>query len=118
MSNIVIVLQKSTAEVPVLGALHKILGRSLAEIRTSIREHSPIVEIELFQQQEETASLLRKIIELVRQYNLAVDVYELPECDKYDSSAVVEQSRISMDVLRGILDSNDEELERQLNSEL
>ncbi len=118
MSNIVVVLQSSEVEAPVLFELQKVLGRSIASVKETIEGRIPIVETEIFDHKyEEKALLLRGLIELIRKRELSVDVFELPYGDRFESSGALERSRIDVDFLEGILDLADEESERQLDEE-
>lgn len=116
MSNIVVVLKESVVEISVLKELHKILGGSLTEIRTAISKGLPIVEMEIFDNQyEEKASLLRNLISLIRSSRFGVEVYELPEGNSFETSGLLNESLINEDILEQILDSSDEEMDRQLD---
>ena len=115
MSNIVVVLKKSTVEMPVLKELHRILGGSLTGIRTAISKGLPIVEMDIFDNQyEEKAGLLRSLISLIKSSGLEVAIYELPEGDDFETSERRNESLINEDVLENILDSSDDEMDRQL----
>jgi hypothetical protein len=116
MSNIVVVVNEKSVDVSVLKELHKILGGSLASIRTAISKGLPVVEMEIFDNQyEENASLLRKLICLIRNSGLRAVIYELPEGDSFEVSSVRNESLISIEILENILDSSDDEMERQLD---
>jgi|SRR5690554_1603674 len=116
MSNIVVVLKDKTVEVSVLKELHRILGGSLTTIRTAISKGLPLVEMEIFDNQyQEKASLLRKLISLIRSNGFEVEIYELPEGDSFETSDLLNESLINEDVLENILDSSDEEMDRQLD---
>jgi hypothetical protein len=116
MSNIVVVVNERAVDVSVLKELHKILGGSLARIRTAISKGLPVVEMEIFDNQyEEKASLLRKLISLISRSDFGVEIYELPEGDSFESSSVRNESLISMEILKNILDSSDDEMDRQLD---
>lgn len=116
MSNIVVVLKDKTVEVSVLKELHRILGSSLTAIRTAITNGLPIVEMEIFDNQyQEKANLLRKLISLIRSNGFEVEIYELPEGDSFETSDLLNESLINEDVLENILDSSDEEMDRQLD---
>lgn len=114
MSNIVVILKEKAIDVSVLKQLHKLLGGSLATIRTAISKGLPVVEMEIFDNQyQEKASLLRGLISLIRSSGFGVEIYELPEGDSFATSNVRDESLINEDVLENILDSSDEEIDRQ-----
>ena len=111
MSNIVVVLSKKTIDVSVLKELHKILGGSLARIRTAITKGLPVLETEIFDNQyDEKAALLRKIIDLIRRSRIDVEFYELPEGDTFKKSSVLKDSLIDGGILENILNSSDDEM--------
>jgi len=116
MSNIVLVLREKSVDVSVLKELHKLLGGSLAKIRTAISNNQPIVEMEIFDSQyQEKSGLLRKLITLIRERDVGVDVYELPDGDTFEESGVLKKSSITIDILENILNFSDEEMNRQLD---
>lgn len=116
MSNIVVVVNEKTVDVSVLKELHKILGGSLTGIRTAISKGLPIVEMEIFDNKyEEKASLLRKLISLTTSSKFGVEIFELPEGESFETSSVRNESLISIEILENILDSSDDEMDRQLD---
>lgn len=116
MSNIVVVLKNKTVEISILKELHRILGGSLNTIRTAISKGLPVVEMEIFDNKyQEKASLLRKMISFIRSNGVEVDIYELPEGDSFETSDSLRESLINEDVLENVLNSSDEEMDRQLD---
>ena len=112
MSNIVIVLKQETVEASVLMDLHKLLGRSLSEIKNDIANGMPIFEREIFDHQQfETAELLGRLIDLIRRRELDVRVFELVYGEVYATSDYLPQSLITLDILENILNAADDELE-------
>ena len=116
MSNIVVVIKEKKLDVSVLGELHKLLGSPLTKLKTALIKSTPIIEMELFDgEYDEKAKLLRKVIDLVRVNGITADVYELPSDATFAMCDVLQESLISLDVLENILDSSDDEMERQLD---
>lgn len=115
MSNIVIVLSDQKIEVPVLGELHKLLGGSLAQLKSAIVDNKPVLEFELFDNYEEKSALLRNIIGVIQRNNLNTNVFEIPSDQTYETSSSLKESLISLEILENILNSADEEMDRQLN---
>jgi hypothetical protein len=115
MSNIAIVLIKEKLEVSILKEIHILTGGSLAKIRLNLLNNRPIVELELFDNQyDEKAKVLRKLIEICERYYLETEIYELPSGDDFETSLIKEESKISLNILKNILDSSDDEIERFL----
>jgi len=113
MSNIVIVIKESKLEVAVLGKLRTLLSSPLTQIKSALVEGKPILEMELFDNKyDEKASLLRGLIDLVRKNDLHAEVYELPSGQSFETSSVRKQSLIQLDVLENILNSADDEAQR------
>lgn len=114
MSNIVVIIKKTTVDVSILKELHKIVGGSLVSIRKAINGSFPVLETEIFDNQyEEKASMLRKLISLIRNSDFEVELYEIPEGHVFESNRIPKESLISVDILENILDSSDQEMVRQ-----
>lgn len=117
MSIIAVVVKKEASDVAVLKELHKLLGGSLMQIRSAISSGLPVVEMEIFNNQyEEKSDFLRSLISFIRRSEIDVDIYELPEGDCFETSSVREESLISEEILENILNSSDDEFNRQLDT--
>lgn len=116
MSNIVILINEKKLEASVLKKFHKLLGGSLAQIRAAITNNNPILELELFDNNyDEKATLLKSIINLIKHASLSVSIYEIPSEVSYEACSNLEESLIRIEVLENIIESSDEEMDRQLN---
>ena len=115
MSNIAIVLVDEKFEASILKELRLLTGEPLALIRSNLLSGKPIVELELFgNQYDEKAKLLRKLIQLFEKNSLEADIYELPSGDSFETSSARQESKIDFNILKNILDSSDDEIERFL----
>lgn len=109
-------MNNQKVEVAVLRELHKLLGESLAKIRSALISSKPILELELFDSEyDEKAALLKNMIGLIRRNNLKVDVYEIPSDQTFETSSVLKESLINLEILENILKSSDDEMDRQLD---
>ncbi|UTV26473.1 hypothetical protein [Photobacterium atrarenae] len=116
MSSIVIVFREK-CDVGVLRDLHKLIGGSLSQTLEVIKKGKPVIEMELFDgKYDEKADLLRNLIALFKRGGVSIDIYELPSGQNFETSSLLNESRINLKTLENILVASDDEFERQLNS--
>lgn len=116
MSTIVITIEEPAVPPSALMELHRTTGRGLGDIRSAISRGEPIFEQEIFgANYEEHGSMIRAIVACLRNASVPCRIYELPEGHTMESCALVDNCRISVQVLTNILDQTDAELDRQIN---
>lgn len=115
MSTLAIVLKSKAIKAQAIMKLHRSLWVPMQILKTACSENRPIVEIELFEGDYPShAELIRAVLRIIHEEVLVADYFEIPHGEKYAGSANVEVWRIDFDTVNGILDSADEEFERQL----
>jgi hypothetical protein len=117
MSVIAIVFDGKVAQPQALIKLHKALSISLQSLRDSWICGRPIIEVEIFEgDYQEKSKDLRLLLKIIQEENLSARFYELPFGEQYSGNQKLKAWEIDAQLLVGILDAADEEVERQLNS--
>jgi hypothetical protein len=111
MSNIIIFIEDRTVSPHALMQLHRATGRSLSEIKNLIALGKPLFESEIFNTDYEQHALsIRAVLDCLIDMYLSFRIYEIPEGETMESYSFVDQCRISVEVLRNILNEADQEL--------
>jgi len=91
--------------------LQKVTQKSLSDIRWSLMNSAPVVEVELFEgDYHSCAKMLRALMSCIREFSLASRIYELPEGETIETCTCVNRFEISPTVLENILSEADSEL--------
>ncbi|MCG6157757.1 hypothetical protein [Rubinisphaera margarita] len=115
MSKIVIYLDEQACRAEALLRIQKVTKKSLSEIRSSLVNGNPIVEIVLFKGDYDShAFMLRSFLSLVDEMSLQARIYELPEGANPTNGAYSEDLEITPVILKNILSAADREIDRQL----
>ena len=117
MSVIVIVLDKSSMTAQAVMKLNRVLGASVQLLKAAWSKGEPILEVEIFEGDYQAhAKVIRAVLSVIAEEKLTAEYFEVPCGEQYDGSTKLDVWRIDMSLVSGILDSADEEVERQLNS--
>ncbi|RCS44019.1 hypothetical protein DTL42_17970 [Bremerella cremea] len=115
MSNIVIFLDQEANRADVVLRLQKATQKSLSDIRSSLMNNAPVVEVELFEGDYDShAKMLRAVMSCMLELSLGCRIYELPEGETMETCSFVDKCEITPTVLENILSEADAELDRQL----
>ncbi|QDT78577.1 hypothetical protein Mal35_20260 [Gimesia maris] len=114
MSNIVIFLDQEANRADIVLRLQKVTQKSLSDIRSSLSNNTPVIEVELFKGDYDShAKMLRAVMSCMDELSLGSRIYELPENETMETCAFVDKCEITPTVLENILSEADEELDRQ-----
>lgn len=117
MSVIAIVLDKSSMTAQAVMKLHRVLGVSVQLLKAAWSTAEPILEIEIFEGDYQShAKVIRAVLSIIVEEKLAAEYFEIPYGEQYAGNTKLDFWRIDMNLVSGILDLADEEIERQLNS--
>ena len=115
MSNIVVYLSHDANRADAVHRLHKVTQKSLNDVRTSLVNNAPLLEVELFEGDYDShARMLRELLACLDELSLGSRIYELPEGETMETCTFVEKCEISPSVLENILNEADAELDRQM----
>ncbi len=111
MSNIVVFLDQEANRADVILRLQKATQKSLSDIRSSLANNTPIVEVELFEGDYDShAKMLRAVMSCMDELSLGSRIYELPEGETVDTCVFVHKCEITPTELENMLTSNDADL--------
>ncbi|AZF13719.1 hypothetical protein [Pseudomonas sp. R3-18-08] len=117
MSVIAIVLDFNSVSAQTVMKLHRALGISIQSIKDAWAAGLPIVEIEIFEgDYQANAQAIRSVLKIIKENSLMAKFYELPYGEQYERGSSVGTWEIGAEVVANILNTADEEVERQLDS--
>jgi hypothetical protein len=117
MSVIVIVLDKNSMTAQAVMKLHRVLGTSVQLLKAAWSKGEPILEVEIFEGDYQShAKVIRAVLSVIAEEKLTAEYFGIPYGEQYAGNTKLDVWRIDMNVVSGILESADEEAERQLNS--
>lgn len=111
MSKIEITVSEKEIDSKSLFKLKSLTGESLSEIKDKIENKEPLCTRVLFyNDHEDIAILLKKIIYLLDEIQFSYSIYELDE----EATALDENQKITKPILFRILDRHEDEMQRQV----
>lgn len=117
MSVIAIIIEKSQVPASTLMKLHQITGAPLTQLKTAVMAHEPVLELEIFEgNYQERAQLIRAVCDLLKTEKVDASYYEIPYGQQCVGNPQLSLWKIDLNLVEGILDAADDEIERQLNS--
>ncbi|MGZ9708607.1 hypothetical protein ACXX81_21660 [Pseudomonas sp. GNP013] len=117
MSVIAIILDFNSVSTQAVVKLHRALGISIQSIKDTWAAGLPILEVEIFEgDYQANAQAIRSVLKVIKENSLVAKFYELPYGEQYEGSSSVGTWEISAEVVANILNTADEEVERQLDS--
>lgn len=107
----------ASANLSFVNEIRKITGDSIADVKRHIESSDPFIEMDLFKGDFlENAQKLEKIIQLAAEQNVVLKIWEFPAKSAYASLSDKQQSEITEEILRNILDGARQDYERMLDA--
>lgn len=104
MSHIVVFVDRKGLEPEPLTDLQKTLKKPSKQLRQAIEAESPVIELELFDDDyEDHVKMLKRFLKVLAKHKLKSRIYELPEGQTMKTCKFADKCKITPKVLSNIL---------------
>ncbi|TDV58961.1 hypothetical protein [Pseudomonas sp. LP_7_YM] len=117
MSVITIVLAPNFVNNSALMKFHRVLGIPVQALKHAWSNGDPILELEIFEGDYQAhAESVRAVLRIISDEGLSAEYFEIPYGERYAGNPKLNVWKIDAELVNGILNAADEEVERQLDS--